>query len=145
MVAIEVPLQKLIILIQTKVPGLVLLNWLVYLSEFPEIQFWDNDGSVSQNATYQSALASLFLRELDVVTRCHMRKGYVQFDAESPQVRGRILSHRLAKRPWRLPALPQTVRGRDINTPPNRMLAAALDRVLLFVSDLGDGPLASFQ
>ncbi len=133
------------ILIRTKVPGLVLLDWLVYLGEFPDIQFWEQDGNVSQSDSYQSVLAGLFLRELDIVTRCHMRMGFVQFDAESPQVRGRILSHRLAQRPWRLPAIPQTVRGRSINTPPNQMLAAALDRILMFVNELGNEQLAAFQ
>lgn len=133
------------ILIRTKVPGLVLLDWLVYLGEFPKLQFWEQDGNISQSESYQSVLAGLFLRELDIVTRCHMRTGFVEFDAESPQVRGRILSHRLAQRPWRLPAIPQTVRGRSINTPPNQMLAAALDRVLLFSSEMADGQLAAFQ
>lgn len=37
------------ILIRTKVPGLVLLDWLVYLGEFPDIQFWDQDGNVTQS------------------------------------------------------------------------------------------------
>lgn len=133
------------ILIRTKVPGLVLLDWLVYLGEFPDIQFWDHDGNVSQGESYQSVLAGLFLREIDIVTRCHMRMGFVKFDAESPQVRGRILSHRLAQRPWRLPAIPQTVRGRSINTPANQMLAAALDRILMFVNELGNEQLAAFQ
>lgn len=133
------------ILIRTKVPGLVLLDWLVYLGEFPDIQFWDQDGNVTQSESYQSVLASLFLHELDIVTRCHMRLGFVQFDTESPQVRGRILSQRLAQRPWRLPAIPQKVRGRSINTPPNQMLAAALDRILMFVDELGSEQLAAFQ
>ena len=133
------------ILIRTKVPGLVLLDWLVYLGEFPDIRFWEQDGYVTQSESYQSVLAGLFLRELDIVTRCHMRMGFVQFDTESPQVCGRILSHRLAGRPWRLPAIPQTVRGRSINTPPNQMLAAALDRILMFVHELGNEQLAAFQ
>jgi len=133
------------ILIRTKVPGLVLLDWLVYLGEFPDIQFCKQYGNVSQSESYQSVLAGLFLRELDIVTRCHMRMGFVQFDTESPEVRGRILSHRLAHRPWRLPAIPQTVRGRSINTPPNQMLTAALDRILMFASELGTEHLAAFQ
>ena len=133
------------VLIRTKVPGLVLLDWLVYLGEFPDLQFWEQDGNVSQSASYQSVLAGLFLRELDIVTRCHMRMGFVQFDTESPEVRGRILSHRLAGRPWRLPAIPQAVRGRSINTPSNQMLAAALDRILMFVGELGSEQLAAFQ
>jgi 5-methylcytosine-specific restriction endonuclease McrBC regulatory subunit McrC len=133
------------ILIRTKIPGLVLLDWLVYLGEFPNIQFWEQDGNVAQSDSYQSVLASLFLRELDIVTRCHMRMGFVQFDTESPEVRGRILSQRLAHRPWRLPSIPQTVRGRSINTPPNQMLAAALDRILMFATELGSDQLAGFQ
>jgi 5-methylcytosine-specific restriction endonuclease McrBC regulatory subunit McrC len=133
------------ILIRTKVPGLVLLEWLVYLGEFPDIQLWARDGNVSQSDSYQSVLAGLFLRELETVTRCHMRMGFVQFDAESPEVRGRILSHRLAQRPWRLPAIPQTVRGRSINTPANQMLAAALDRILMFVGELENHQLAAFH
>lgn len=133
------------ILIRTKVPGLVLLEWLVYLGEFPEIQFWDDDGNVSQSVTYQALLARLFLSELDLVSRCHMRKGFVQSDVESSDVRGRISSNLLAQRLWRLPAIPQTVRCRSIDTPPNQMLAAALDRILLFSSELDTPQLAEFQ
>lgn len=133
------------ILIRTKVPGLVLLEWLVFLGQFPAIQFWDDEGNVMQSASYQLVLATLFLRELEIVTRCHMRMGFVEFDKESAQVRGRILSHRLAQRPWRLPSIPQTVRGRSINTPPNQMLAAALDSILLFSGELADDQLVAFQ
>ena len=133
------------ILIRTKVPGLALLDWLVYLEEFPEVRFWDDDGNVSQSVTYQALLARLFLRELDIVTRCHMRKGFVQSDVESSHVRGRISSNLLAQRLWRLPAIPQTVRCRSIDTPPNQMLAAALDRILSFSSELERRQLADFQ
>ena len=124
------------VLIRTKLPGVVLVDWLAYLGEFPDIQHWDQNGNILQDDSYQSVLTSIFLHELDIVTRRHLRMDFVKSVVESPDIRGRILSHHLAQRLWRLPAIPQAVRGRNINTPQNQMLAAALDRVLIFSFDL---------
>lgn len=133
------------VLIRTKVPGVVLVDWLAYLGEFPDIQHWDQNGNIAQDDSYQSVLARIFLHELDIVTRCHLRMDFVKSVVESPDIRGRILSHRLAQRLYRLPAIPQTVRGRDINTPQNQMLAAALDRVLILAGELGPESHASLR
>lgn len=130
------------VLIRTKVPGLVLVEWLAYLGEFPDIQNWDQNGNISQYDSFQTVLVGIFLHELDIVTRCHLRMDFVKSVVESPDIRGRILSHRLAQRLYRLPAIPQTVRGRDINTPQNQMLAAALDRVLILAGEIGPEKLA---
>ena len=125
------------IVINTKIPGIVLLDWLVYLREFPELQLWDSGGSVDQSDTWQKVLVRLFLRELEMVSRCHLRKGYVKMEVVSSDVRGRILTTQLSQRPWRLPAIPQIIRGRSLNTPANQMLAAALDKIIFFQADLG--------
>lgn len=133
------------ILINSKISGVVLIQWLIYLREFPDLQLWDSGGNVDQSDRWQTVLVRLFLRELELVTRCHMKKGYVEMDVESPHVRGRILTTRFSQRPWRLPAIPQVVRQRSQNTPANQMLAAALDRVVLFQSELGPNQARLFE
>lgn len=131
--------------IRTKVPGLVLIQWLTYLGEFPELRNWNDDGNVTFGGSYHSVLADLFLQELQVLTRCYMRKGFIHCDVESSEVRGRILNNRLAQQPWRLPAIPQRVRQRSINTPPNQMLAAALDQSMLLAGKVNHQQFGTFQ
>ena len=133
------------ILLRTKIPGIVLLDWLVYLQEFPDLQLWASGGNVQQSDSWQTVLARLFLSELEIVTRCHLRKGFVQMNVDSPHVRGRVLAGRLSQRPWRLPSIPQVVRSRSLNTPANQMLAAALDQLLVFQADLGPDGVRLFQ
>lgn len=125
------------ILLRTKISGIVLLDWLVYLQEFPDLQLWATGGNIQQSDSWQSVLARLFLRELEIVTRCHLRKGFIQQTVDSPRVRGRILAGRLSQKPWRLPSIPQVVRSRSLNTSANQMLAAALDQVMLCQAELG--------
>lgn len=141
---IELPSGRRILL-STKIPGVILLDWLVYLQEFPDLQLWASGGSVQQSDSWQTVLARLFLRELEIVTRCHLRKGFVQMSVDSPHVHGRILAGRLSQRMWRLPAIPQVVRSRSLDTPANQMLAAALDQLVLFQSDLGPDEVRLFQ
>lgn len=124
------------ILLRTKIPGTVLLDWLVYLQEFPELELWTSGGNIERSGDWQTVLARLFLSEMELVTRCHLRKGFVQMNVESSDVRGRILTNRLSQRPWRLPLIPQIVRGRSLNTPANQMLATALDKLIHFQTDL---------
>jgi 5-methylcytosine-specific restriction endonuclease McrBC regulatory subunit McrC len=73
--------------------------------------------------------------ELDIVTRWHLRKDFVKLQIESSQVRGRVLAGALAQKIWRLPKIPQIIRGRSFETPPNRMLALAL-KVVAMKQDL---------
>ncbi|MCO8122603.1 McrC family protein [Stieleria sp. TO1_6] len=133
------------IVLRTKIPGIVLLDWLAYLNEFPDIQIWGSGGNIQSSDSWQTALARLFLAELEVLTRCHLRKGFVPMQVDSPNVRGRILTNRLSQRMWRLPSIPQIVRGRSINTAANQVLAMALDKLVHFQSDLEAGEKCLFH
>lgn len=124
------------VVLRTKLPGIVLLDWLVYLGEFPNLQHWSQLGNVTSDDDWQQVLLKLFLLELDIVTRWHLRKDFVKHRIESSQVRGRVLAGELATKIWRLPKMPQIVRGRSFDTPANRMLSLALKQVLLFQHDL---------
>lgn len=124
------------IILRTKLAGVTLLDWLVYLGEFPDFQAWNQLGNVKPADDWQHVLAKLFLAQLEIVTRWHLRKDFIKLEIESPQVRGRILAGKLAQHPWRMPQLPQVVRGRSYNTPANRMLAAALGQVVFLLSKL---------
>jgi 5-methylcytosine-specific restriction endonuclease McrBC regulatory subunit McrC len=126
------------IILRTKLPGIVLLEWLVYLGEFPDFQHWSQLGNVAAEDDWHKVLLKLFLLELDVVTRWHLRKEFVKLHIESSQVRGRVLAGTLATKIWRLPEMPQIVRGRSFDTPANRMLAIALKQVVLFQRQLDD-------
>jgi 5-methylcytosine-specific restriction endonuclease McrBC regulatory subunit McrC len=126
------------IVLRTKLPGIVLLDWLVYLGEFPDFQHWSQTGNVAADDDWQKVLLKLFLLELDVVTRWHLRKDFVKLHIESSQVRGRVLAGALATRIWRLPQMPQIVRGRSFDTPANRVLALALKQIVLLQKHLDD-------
>jgi len=126
------------IVLRTKLPGIVLLDWLVYLGEFPDFQHWSQTGNVAADDDWQKVLLKLFLLELDVVTRWHLRKDFVKLHIESSQVRGRVLAGTLATKIWRLPQMPQIVRGRSFDTPANRMLALALKQIVLLQKHLDD-------
>jgi 5-methylcytosine-specific restriction endonuclease McrBC regulatory subunit McrC len=126
------------IVLRTKLPGIVLLDWLVYLGAFPDFQHWSQVGNVAATDDWQKVLLKLFLLELDVVTRWHLRKDFVKLHIESSQVRGRVLAGALATKIWRLPKMPQVIRGRSFETPANRMLALALKQVMLFQKHLDD-------
>lgn len=126
------------IVLRTKLPGIVLLDWLVYLGEFPDFQHWSQIGNVAADDDWQKVLLKLFLLELDIVTRWHLRKDFVKLNIESSQLRGRVLAGALATKIWRLPKMPQVIRGRSFETPANRMLALALKQVMLFQKHLDD-------
>ncbi len=126
------------IVLRTKIPGIVLLDWLVYLGEFPDFQHWSQLGNVAAENDWQKVLLKLFLLELDIVTRWHLRKDFVKQRIESSQVKGRVMAGTLATKIWRLPKMPQIVRARSFDTPANRMLSLALRQVLLFQQDLDD-------
>ena len=131
--------------IRTKIPGVVILEWLAYLGEFPELKNWTRGGNITSAATFQNVVAQLFLRELDLVTRVHLRKGFMSFAETSQKVKGRILSGRLAQKPWHLPAVPQLVRGRSLNTASNKLLALALDKLQLCTPEFSPDQRQLFQ
>ena len=131
--------------IRTKIPGVVILEWLAFLGEFPELRTWSLEGNVVSSGTFQNVVAQLFLRELDLITRVHLRKGFVSSTETSQRVRGRILGSRLVQKPWQLPALPQLVRGRSLNTASNKLLALALDELRLCTPDFSPAEQHLFQ
>lgn len=124
------------IVLRTKINGLKLIEWLVYLGEFPDFQSWSPIGNVVQSDSWQKVLARLFLYELQRVTKYHLRKNYVATAIDSSTMRGRVDWGKAASRPWELPRLPQRVRQRSFDMPSNQMLAAALKRVTLFQHEL---------
>ena len=124
------------VVLRTKISGLKLIEWLVYLGEFPDFQSWSPVGNVVQSDSWQKVLARLFLYELQRVTKYHLRKNYVATAIDSSTVRGRVDWGKAASRPWELPRLPQRVRQRSFDMPSNQMLAAALKRVTLFQHEL---------
>ncbi len=132
------------ILLKTKISGVTLIDWLIYLGEFPDYQVWTAIGNVSPSDSWQSVLARLFLHELFRVTQFHLRKGYVPAQIESSTVKGRIRWTEATRKPWMLPRLPQTVRERSFDMPANQMLAAALQRIKLFQNELEPGDLSLF-
>jgi len=132
------------IALRTKISGIKLIEWLIYLGEFPEFQSWSALGNVLQSDSWQKVLARLFLRELQLVTQFHLRKGYVAAEVKSPTVKGRIRWAEAASKPWLLPRLSQIVRERRFDMPANQMLAAALQRLLLFQGELEDQDRATF-
>ncbi len=131
--------------IRTKIPGIVILEWLAFLGEFPDLRTWTGDGNIVSSGTFQNVVAQLFLRELDLITRVHLRKGFVSFTETSQRVRGRILGSRLSQKPWQLPALPQLVRGRSLDTASNKLLALALDKLRLCAPEFSPAEQDLFQ
>ncbi len=124
------------IVLRTKISGLKLIEWLIYLGEFPDFQSWSPVGNVVQSDSWQKVLARLFLYELQRVTKYHLRKNYIATAIDSSTVKGRVDWGKAAARPWELPRLPQRVRQRSFDMPSNQMLAAALKRVTLFQHEL---------
>lgn len=114
--------------VRSKVDGLTLLDWLAYLGDCPPAAGGRADEGWAEGADVHALLAAQFLRELETLTRHHLRRGYVATRAETGTVRGRVLLRELARNTHRLPAIPQSSRTRALGTPPNRLLAAALDR-----------------
>lgn len=124
------------VVIGTKVPGISLLEWLAYLGDFPELTAWTRQQAIASSGQFQKCLCELFLNELDIVTRVHLRKGFQPVDVESSLMRGRLDVSRLSRKPWRLPKLPQTVRMRTFDVDFNIVLAIALDRMVPHHADL---------
>lgn len=122
------------LIIRTKIPSLAILEWLVYLKELPDLKTWLQESGVGVGDDFHICIGKLFLHELEIVTRFHLRKDYMAATTEGTFVRGRVLLTRLAYRVHRLPRLPLANRRRTLDTPYNSVLALALDRLRLFFS-----------
>ena len=123
------------LIIRTKIPSVVILEWLVYLGEIPGLGAWLQESCVGIGDDFHISIGKLFLRELESVTRLHLRKDYVPQTTEGSFVCGRVLVTRLAYRIHRLPRLPLAHRCRTLDTLYNSVLALALDRLRLFSAD----------
>jgi 5-methylcytosine-specific restriction endonuclease McrBC regulatory subunit McrC len=126
------------IIIRSKIDGLTLIEWLIYLGRFPELIDWSDSGFVSQKGPFEKLIVSLFLRELSYLTDFHLRKDYVWAHTKSSQIRGKIHWAEATSKPWEHPRLPQLVRERRYDTRENQVLAAALKLVAKINLDLDE-------
>ncbi len=123
------------LVVRSKISSLKLIDWLVYLGEFPRLTAWLSESGVGIGDGWHQCLARLFLLALEQVTQRHVRKDYVVIAADPPEVRGRILTAALGRQLHRLPRIPQVQRQRTYDTPFNAVLALALDRLPAMLSD----------
>ncbi|MDB5342469.1 MAG: hypothetical protein JWP89_846 [Schlesneria sp.] len=128
------------IVIRSKIESLVLLDWLAFLGDFPPLDKWLADAGVITGDDFPTCLGRLFLRELESITRVHLRKDFTSVISDNSIVHGRILMSQLSRKLHCLPRLPQFHRSRTLNTPYNMVLALALDKVqrLLTKKSLSD-------
>lgn len=117
------------LIVRSKVSGVMLLEWLAYLGDFPRLKSWLPDAGVSVGHDWPQCIAKLFLYALEHVTRHQLRKEYVAVKVDDTEVRGRILTAALGRQLHRLPRVPQVQRQRTLDTPFNIVLALALDRL----------------
>lgn len=121
------------LVIRSKIPNVVLLDWLAYLGRFPRLSHWLPESGVaavkSDHDDWHLCIARLFLHAMEQVTRQHLRKGYVTVSARDSAIRGRIVMSKLGQELYRLPRVPQLQRQRTFDTPFNIVLALALDRI----------------
>jgi hypothetical protein len=122
------------LIIRSKIPSLTLLEWLVYLGEFPELTSWLPDTGVAIGDDWHRCLGRLFLYAIEQVTRRHVRKDYVALASDEPTIHGRIVTTALGSRLHRLPRVPQIRRQRTLDTPFNIVLALTLDRLPLLLA-----------
>lgn len=127
------------LVIRSKIPNIVLLDWLAYLGKFPRLSHWLPESGVaavkSDHDDWHLCIARLFLHAMDQVTRQHLRKGYVVVSARDSAIRGRIVMSKLGQELYRLPRVPQLQRQRTFDTTFNIVLALALDRLPSLLSD----------
>jgi 5-methylcytosine-specific restriction endonuclease McrBC regulatory subunit McrC len=127
------------LVIRSKIPNIVLLDWLAYLGRFPSLSHWLPESGVaavkSDHEDWHLCIARLFLHAMERVTRQHLRKGYVVVAASDSAIRGRIVMSKLGQELYRLPRVPQLQRQRTFDTPFNIVLALALDRLPSLLAD----------
>ena len=118
--------------IRPKIGDVALLDWLTYVGEIPPLSPRTAGEGFALRGSFPEVVAHQFLSELHPLTR-RLRATFVPQGHDAATVRGRILSHALARSYHRLPNLPQSRRVRTLDTPHHRLLAAALDRVTLLL------------
>jgi 5-methylcytosine-specific restriction endonuclease McrBC regulatory subunit McrC len=119
--------------ISSKVPLLPLIEWLAFTDTLPELHEWSDSPTLGPEGTLVNALASFFIHELAHLTRFHWRHGHEAAPTLTVDFRGHLDVRRFARTSSRLPALPCVFRKRTLNTPPNGVLARALDATWLLV------------
>jgi 5-methylcytosine-specific restriction endonuclease McrBC regulatory subunit McrC len=132
------------LIIRTKIPNVTILEWLVYLGEAPHLTSWLQETAVGSGDDFYICIAKLFLRELEAVTRLHLRMDYMAESTEATLVRGRVLMSRLAYRVHRLPRLPLAYRCRTLDTAYNSVLALALEKLRPLYSEFCQDDRARF-
>ena len=104
------------LVIRSKIPNIVLLDWLAYLGRFPRLSHWLPESGVaavkSDHDAWHLCIARLFLHAMENVTRQHLRKGYVVVAARDSAIRGRIVTSKLGQEFYRLPRIAQLQRRR---------------------------------
>ncbi len=127
------------LVIRSKIPNIVLLDWLAYLGKFPRLSHWLPESGVaavkSDHDDWHLCIARLFLHAMEHVTRQHLRKGYVVVSARDTAICGRIVMSKLGHELYRLPRVPQLQRQRTFDTTFNIVLALALDRLPSLLAD----------
>ena len=121
------------IVIKSKVPNIVILQWLQFIGWLPDLEHWETDPSIIHGESFHDCLGRLFIHELDQLTRRFLRKDFVPVQYSSSTLRGKILAGRLGQAMHRLPNVPQLARIRKFDVPYNAVLALALDKVPLLL------------
>lgn len=123
------------VVIRSKVPNIVILEWLAFLEKIPDLEVWRSDPAVTWGGSFHDCIGRLFIRELDELTRRFLRKDYVPLRCSSSTLRGKVLTNRLCGAMQCLPNVPQLTRTRTLHTQYNAVLALALDKVPILMSD----------
>jgi 5-methylcytosine-specific restriction endonuclease McrBC regulatory subunit McrC len=123
------------IIIKSKIPNVVVLQWLQFLGEFPDLEGWENEPGVTDQETLQDCIAQLFIHELFRLTQQFMRKDFVPVQHSSSTIHGKVLARRLCQAMHKLPSVPQLARVRTYDSLYNIVLAIALDKTLPLLSD----------
>jgi 5-methylcytosine-specific restriction endonuclease McrBC regulatory subunit McrC len=123
------------LIIRSKISSLMILEWLVFLGDFPRLTTWLPDAGVSVDDKWHQCIGKLFLAAMEVVTRRHLRRDYTVVRIDEPAIKGRLVTVALASRLHRLPRVPQIQRRRTLDTRFNGVLAMALDRLPYLLTD----------
>ena len=121
------------LVIRSKIENIVLLDWLAFLGDFPPLGVWLNDVGITTGNDFHACIARLFLREMEKLTRLHLRKGYTLCFSNSPIIRGKVMMTKLLRNLHQLPCIPQRYKTRSLNTHHNMVLALALDKIPLLL------------
>ena len=101
------------------------------------MESWRSDPALTRGDDFHDCIARLFIRELDALTQRFLRKDFVPVRYSAPTIRGKVLTTLLCRAMHRLPNVPQLARNRTFDTQYNIVLALALDKVPILMSDEG--------